>query len=269
MSQWTEDPQCTDCLRSIQRYIDVLFGAVRDLHRRGRIDPLLSMRLVDGDAPVWGVPRRVRLGVYPIAANPLHWGHLVVGLSALARLGLDKVVFLIAGTDPRKPMLAPAEERHRLARAMIEMFRPLFAYSPLPLGTDLDGETNLGRLMALNATQPLEIFYIAGADHCRRSTPAGDPDTVDKVEQVSQERAARAHRISLVFVDREGVPGAGDRLDTFLDVHCLPPVPFSFSSTAARRALGATAPCAALMSLPYASLLEIRAAGLYAAPMGG
>ena len=100
----------------------------------------------------------------------MHWGHILVALSAMAASKLDKVVFVIAGSDPRKPSMTSEETRHHLGRSVIEMFHPLFAYSPLALGTDLDGETNLARLLKLNSHQPMDVFYIAGGDHYRRQT---------------------------------------------------------------------------------------------------
>src|SRR3989304_2178121 len=59
--------------------------------------------------------RPLRLGVFPIAANPLHWAHLMSGLAAMERFCLDKIMFVIAGSDPRKPNLASAILGHLVA----------------------------------------------------------------------------------------------------------------------------------------------------------
>jgi hypothetical protein len=146
---------------------------------------------------------------------------------------------------------------------VIESFHPLFAYSPLALGTDFDGETNLGRLLKLNRQQALEIFYIAGGDHYQRTTPSGEPDTIEKLERVTTENGNPHHKVSAVFIDRENSRRHHKKVDTFLKVHILPEIPFSFSSTEARKALCKDAFCVALVSLPYSCLLEIRTGGLY------
>jgi len=196
----------------------------------------------------------------------MHWGHVLVGLSAMALLQLDKVVFIIAGTDIRKPFMVSAENRHRLGRTVIETFNPLIAYSPLALGTDLDGETNFGRLLKLNAQQALEAYYIAGGDHYRRTTSEGEPDTVQKLERVVEEEAKGGnthHDISAVFIDRDGETGQREQVSTSLNVHFLPPIPFSVSSTAVRNALRRDDFSEDLVSLPYSCFLEIRSNGLY------
>ncbi len=185
----------------------------------------------------------------------------------MASLRLDKVVFVIAGTDCRKPSMLPAEIRHRLGRSVIETFDPVFAYSSLALHTGYDGETNFGRLLCLNSRQRMEAFYIAGADHYSRANTQGEPDTIEKLERVveEQEKAGNSlHTISAVFIDRRGVDREQGHVATSLKVRILPALPLSFSSTAARHALCKEAFCEALISLPYSCLLEIRKSGLYA-----
>jgi len=87
---------------------------------------------------------------------------------------------------------------------------------------------------------------------------------MEKLERVVRENGNPRHRITAVFVNREGSPQAPQSVETFLDVHILPQIPFSFSSTAARKALCEDAFCVALVSLPYSCLLEIRTGGMYA-----
>ena len=161
MERWATDPECHDNLRSIADSVAERLSAILELAESGRIQLFRRLVLAEGDEPAPVEERPLRLGIYPLAANPMHWGHILVGLSAMASLRLDKVVFIIAGEDSRKPSMTSAETRHRLARSAIETFNPLFEYSPLALHTSLDGETNCGRLLALNADQPLEAFYIS------------------------------------------------------------------------------------------------------------
>ena len=265
MAQWATDQDCRDCVHSIATAVEESLSEISELVVSDQIQLFRQIALAEGDGTVMVGPRPLRLGVYPLAANPMHWGHILVGLRAMATMRLDKMVFLIAGTDKRKPSMVPPEDRHRLGRSVIETFYPLFAYTPLALGTDLDGETNFDRLLGLNSHQPMEAYYVAGGDHFRRTTPQGEPDTILKLERVVEEQrsAAVRHSITAVFIDRADAEIKRDMIDTFLKVEILSPIPLSFSSTAARKALCKDAFGVDLVSLPYSCLLEIRTTGLY------
>jgi hypothetical protein len=265
-AQWATDIACRDRLHSIAAYIDASLDKISELSDSEQIRPLRQISLAEGDRPFPIEERGLRIGFYPLAANPLHWGHILVGLSSMASLRLDKIVFLIAGEDKRKPWMLSAHTRHRLGRSIIATFNPLFAYSSLALGTDLDGEMNFGRLLGINRDQRMEAFYIAGGDHYRRATERGEPDTIQKLEWIVEELEKAGdglHSISAVFLDREGANTQKEEVATSLNVQVLPPLPLVFSSTAARQALGKEAFSEALGSLPYSYLQEIKAAGLY------
>jgi nicotinic acid mononucleotide adenylyltransferase len=267
MERWATDPSCLDSLHSISAYLIERLKIISDLAKSGSIRIFRHVVLEERDEPVPVEERPLRLGIYPLAANPMHWGHILVGLSAMAWLRLDKVVFIVAGTDSRKPSMTSAETRHRLSQSAIETFRPLFEYSPLALHTGLDGETNCGRLLTLNMRQPLDAFYIAGWDHYRRTTPQGEDDTVAKLEKLvaaGMADSSSRHKLSAVFVARDGAFPEQEEVHTSLSIHLLPPVPFSFSSTSARQALCYDADCMALVSVPYSCLLEIKRDELYA-----
>jgi nicotinic acid mononucleotide adenylyltransferase len=265
------DQGFSDRLRSIAAYIDACLLTISQLADSDRIRPFQKIAAEEDDRPIPAEGPALRVGFYPIAANPLHWGHILVGLTVMASMSLDKVVFLIAGEDRRKPGMPAAQLRHKLGRSVLETFHPLFAYSSLALGTDLDGETNFGRMLSLNSRQRMEAFYIAGADHYRRTTSAGEPDTLQKLEWIVDERAKAGcglHTISAVFLDRDGVDARRQKAATSLKVRVLPPLPFSFSSTAARNALSEEELpdegfSEALASLPYSYFLEIRESRLY------
>ncbi|MGO9411968.1 MAG: hypothetical protein ACLQCB_14620 [Spirochaetia bacterium] len=266
MAQVVSDHARHACLHAIASCAAARIDALSEMVRAGATSPLRPFRVAEAHPCVAGQDGALRIGVYALAANPLHWGHLLVGLSALVLMRLDRVVFVIAGTDPRKPFLLAPEIRHPLARTVIEAFHPFFAYSPIALGTDLDGETNLGRLFALNPSLSVHAFYIAGSDHCRRRNEEGRPDTIEKLEEVTRALRPggnRTHSVSAVFVDRPGERSAPDRIDTFLDVHVLPAMPLVCSSTAARQALCAGELTEALTLVPYSTFAEIRYRGLY------
>ena len=266
MSRLVIDPATQRSLHTVAARAGEQLRVIERLVKSGLLDPFCRVTVAQEQSTPAPDERRSRVGVYPIAADPIHWGHILVGLTAMASMRLDKVVYVIAGIDPRKPEMVQAGIRHRLGRSVIELFSPFLAYSPLALGTDLDGETNFGRLLALNERQKMDAFYLAGADHYRRTNDRGEPDTIAKLERVVEQhnhRCADRHKVSVVFVRRAGVPELSSPVATSLRVHVLPPLDLHFSSTAIRRALCDPTRSAALASLPYASLNDIRVHGLY------
>ena len=238
---------------------------IEKLFSSGDIDPFVEIRTSYDDSVLPELKKTVRIGVYPVAANPFHWGHLLIGLSAIARLKLDKVFFVIAGNDVRKPDLTPAEIRHPMAQDVLKIFEPLFCYSSAALDTDYDGETNLFRILNLNPRQKIDAFYIAGGDHCRRVYPGTlYADTVEKIEEHIVLKAHGynecMHSVALAFIER----GVNDGMvDTFLNVQFLPAMPFKASSTMIREAFEENRDSRALAILPYTAYVDIRAFNLY------
>jgi hypothetical protein len=49
----------------------------------------------------------------------------------MAFLKLDKIVFVIAGKDDRKPLMTAPETRHQLGISVLENFAPIFC-APMP-----------------------------------------------------------------------------------------------------------------------------------------
>jgi nicotinic acid mononucleotide adenylyltransferase len=209
--------------------------------------------------------RTLRVGFYPVSADPLHWGHLLIGLSAMARFKLDKVVYAIAGHDPRKPEMTPPTARHPMGQSILNMFTPLFEYSPVALEDELDGESSLFKMLALHGGRRIKAFYIAGSDHCRRVDPVtGSADTIQKLEEHVRSKMygfdGRRQRISLIFVKRDP---AECSINTRLNVSYIPSLPFNASSTVIRWALAGRESRDKLALLPYTAYLYIRALGLY------
>ena len=235
--------------------------AIENLCSDGDIDPRSWVRTCDEDTPCLPYPRRLRIGFYPIAANPLHWGHVLIGLRAMAGLQLDKVVYVISGRDKRKPGMGFADMRYIKARDMLKLFGPLFACSSLARHSGCDGETNLFRFLKLNRQQPMDMFYIAGGDHYRRFYPGTEyPDTLVKLELHMDARIfsykPSMHRVSAALIERGSHAG---HVETSLDVEFLQALPFAASSTMIRAALNGTGPRSDLAILPYSAYVDIRA----------
>jgi nicotinic acid mononucleotide adenylyltransferase len=231
----------------------------------GRIEPLAKIRhsVESGRLPL--VSRELRIGIFPTAANPFHWAHLLGGLAAMERFFLDKVIFVIAGRDFRKPEMAAEEARHSMARKILWLFQPFFEYSSIARETSTSGEDNLFRILSMNPAQPIHAFYIAGGDHYHRFHPVtGNPDTIQKLEEGMSARLSGTdrhwHRVSAVFLDRED---EDTEISTFLDVHRVPRLPVQTSSTEIRTAMEDRYRWQKLYALPFAALRSICGSSLY------
>jgi nicotinic acid mononucleotide adenylyltransferase len=256
---------------AIREQIAPCLTRLQELLEEGRIRPLQRVRL-SPDEPEPAQPsdgeRPLRLGFFPTAANPLHWMHLLGGLLAISRFQLDKVVYVIAGSDSRKRDLLPAAIRHRIGRRVLEEFSPFLGYSPICLDSPLSGEINVFRLLQLNAHRHIEAFYLAGTDHSYRADQTtGETDTLQRLEDGVRRRLhgfdERMHSLSVIFLDRGDPPHL---VDTFLQVYRIDRLPMHVSSTLIREALRGRWPPQALAGLPFTVFAAIRALDPYGAP---
>ncbi len=99
---------------------------IYNLWKNKEINPEMQIRTSIYDTPKKAVKKVYRIGFYPVAANPFHWAHLLIGLSAITEFKLDKVIFVIAGFDPSKPDLVPVAIRHAMGQEVLKIFDPLF-----------------------------------------------------------------------------------------------------------------------------------------------
>jgi nicotinic acid mononucleotide adenylyltransferase len=231
----------------------------------GRSMPWLKVNHSPDSSQVQPVPRELRLGVFPVAGNPFHWAHLLGGLFAMETFALDKIIYVIAGSDLRKPDLAPAEARHAMARSLLRLFHPLFEYSSIALRDSSSGEENLFRILEMNPLQSIHAYYIAGSDHYHRYRPmTGNPDTLMKLEQGITHAADGSenphHRVSAVFLERAPI---GEKIPTSLDVQWVPGLPVQTSSTNIRRAFSDRGQRKKLSTLPFTAYTSICSNRLY------
>lgn len=61
----------------------------------------------------------MRIGIFGGSFNPVHYGHLILAENARAEFGLDRVIFIPAGSPPHKPNARLARDSQRLG--MIEL----------------------------------------------------------------------------------------------------------------------------------------------------
>jgi len=241
------------------KHIDML------LHHR-LIEPRSALRTRPGQPEPPQRECAVRIGVYPVAANPLHWAHVLIGLEAMAKLRLDRIIYIIAGHDARKPDLINAQLRYSIAHTVLAMFDPYLCCSDIALDTDLDGETNLVRLLQLNRQQRIHACYLAGADHYRRAYPEGYPDTIAKLERCAHDglfnsESAR-HTVRAAFIMRGHLSAP---LQTCIPSCFLDGMPGNISSTLIRQALRGRAPAGALAFLPHSAYMALRESNAYPA----
>lgn len=117
-------------------------------------------------APHSGVqPIRERIGIMGGTFDPIHMGHLVAGEEVRARLGLSRVIFMVAGDPPHKSkrVVSDSEDRYSMTELAIAS-NPDFSASRLEI--DRDGPTyTVDTMLALRRLHPeADLFFITGAD---------------------------------------------------------------------------------------------------------
>lgn len=242
-------------LETVAGEADRALAAIQARLDAGEIDPSLGLRVDPDGAPVSPHSRPLKVGVYPVAADPFHWGHLIVALRAVGDLSVDKVVFVLAGDDPRKPTMTPVLERHPMGVEVLNGFAPFFVYSPIAVGTQFDGETNIFRILALNSGVPIQAWYMVGDDHYRLTDKKGNPDTLPKLEANRARMTgpdSALHELKVAFIERER---PSEKVPTTLEVRFIEHAGFDASSTAVREGTH--------VLVPHKAIEYARRKGLY------
>jgi hypothetical protein len=251
-----------------------LLDTIEALIVEGEIQPWQSLRLSEDDAPCAGSTEPIRLGVYPVRADPIHWGHIFHGLSAMASARLDKVVYVVVDNGCDEQGLLPKELRCCTACDLLKSFEPLLCYSPVGRECDTDAESSVFRLLALNPERKIDAFYIGDADtdaptdgkgtSMRREHAAVPGKTIKKLESGVLRQIYRdggygsgAHSLSLIFVT--GNPAA-DVPDTFLPMRFIPAPAPELSVGSARNTIMGDRNSGFLAALPYSVFRQIQGA---------
>lgn len=106
----------------------------------------------------------MRIGLYGGSFNPAHAAHLMVSRTALRRLRLDRVWWLISPGNPLKDngLLPPAADRLATARALIRDPRIV----PTTLEADLGTRYTVDTLRALRRRCPgVRFVFLMGGDN--------------------------------------------------------------------------------------------------------
>ena len=160
-----------------------------------------------------------RLGVLGGTFDPPHYGHLALAENARVQLGLERVLFVLAGQPPHKPgvPIAPAEHRVPMVESAITG-NPAFALSRVDL--DRPGPHYTVQMLALLQQEHpgAELFFLMGTDSLAQFLTWYDPAGI-----VRQARLAVMPRPGYepdLGTLEQIVPGVRERL-AWLDVPYL------------------------------------------------
>jgi nicotinate-nucleotide adenylyltransferase len=146
-----------------------------------------------------------RLGVLGGTFDPIHHGHLVAAQEACYQLGLDRLLFVPAGSPPHKPSAPLTHARHRLR--MIELAiadRPSFGLSRVDVarpGPQYTADTL--QLLKEEWGPDTTLFFVEGADSLTQILEWHDPQRIVELAEIA-------------VVDRPGVELDVDRLEQYL-----------------------------------------------------
>ncbi|HXF98410.1 MAG TPA: nicotinate-nicotinamide nucleotide adenylyltransferase [Gaiellaceae bacterium] len=124
-----------------------------------------------------------RLGILGGAFDPPHVGHVALARAALERLGLERLLVLVAADPGHKPTHAPAEARLEMARA---------AFAGLP-GVEVELDLHPRTIDSLEARGVRDAVLVLGADELADFPGWKDPEGV-------------LERVRLAVAARPGVP---------------------------------------------------------------
>jgi hypothetical protein len=183
-AKWTVQKISSLSLRSIfqSEHKDTEYSGIKNINKYMKTnleyEVALMQKFVGESKNTTG--RRAKIGVFAMAANPVHGGHMEPAFSALFNiiqkaevkgkeiqkaLNVDKIYFIIAAEDVRKPDLLPEAVRYPMFQYYINRYPDLFEFCGIAKGTGYDGETNIFRLMELNKDLEADWFYMVGSDH--------------------------------------------------------------------------------------------------------
>jgi hypothetical protein len=149
---------------------ETLYG-IKRLIIANRIDPRFVLNTSETAV---GLPARdsgqikAQVGVLPVTANPLHWGHILAALMSIHQLRLSAVIFLVQGEMTQKSFLPDqlieTAARHRLVKTVLDDFAPLLRYSDVGMRNAKGGAEAIHDLSRLNRETPIDFVYLFAAE---------------------------------------------------------------------------------------------------------
>jgi hypothetical protein len=152
-------------LEEIHDSLEAALQEIQDLILGGGIRPWRYLRLSRNDVEPEPCMDPIRVGVYPLTGNPMHWGDVLSGLTVMAKANLDKVVYMISDDGERKSDLIPAEIRNAAARDILSLFDPLLLCWNMAHEGRFDPVKDISLLHSLNPGRKLEVHYMVCSGH--------------------------------------------------------------------------------------------------------
>ena len=190
-----------------------------------------------------------RLGILGGTFDPVHMGHLVAANEALHELNLDRVLLVVAGEPWQKVgerVVTPSEDRFAVVEAVASSVPGLCASR---IEIDRTGPSyTIDTVQQLRREHPDdELFLLVGSDVALELT------TWRRVEELPG-------LVTLVIVDRAGVPEIGDPPGWRVERLRIPSLEISSSDLRERLATGRPVD----FLVPDVAIRCIRQRGLYA-----
>ncbi len=119
-----------------------------------------------------------RLGIYGGTFDPVHVGHLIMAQEAVARLRLDRLLFLPTGRPAHKRSRHITPANHRVAMLRLALRgNPRFGISRLEADRDAVAFTAV-TLEHLARTEKAELYFLMGQDSLEEFRTWRDPDRI-------------------------------------------------------------------------------------------
>jgi hypothetical protein len=257
MSPFVADTESRTALGGIRTLADALLRKIERGIGEGSILPWSFLRLSDTAPypPLVGCAPNV--GVFPLAAAPLQWCHVLAAFAAMAALKIDHVVFIITDEDSHASAFLPAETRHAMAADVLARFSPLLQYSPLRCAK---GDGRVGaflRFLQVNRRQPMKMHLLCG---CAPDVPCASlgQELSEAMRDPAYGYDSWTHPVTLVFFGATGGRKAPSKpfpiatVELPLSDALLPGLPAS---------LAAGTGGASLASIPYSGFRHLRRHG--------
>ena len=160
-----------------------------------------------------------RLGVIGGTFDPPHYGHLVLAETARVQLGLDRVLFVVAGQPPHKPGCPITPSHHRAA-----MVEAAIADNPACVLSRVDLDRpgphyTVEMLTLLQREYPeAELFFLVGGDSLAQFLTWRDPAGIVRLARLAV-MPRPGHEPDLASLEQV-LPGLRERL-VWLDAPAL------------------------------------------------
>jgi hypothetical protein len=163
MSHFARNVEVDAALKRLGDTAESLLQSIDREIREGVIRPWSFLRLSANAPfpPLVGSPLNV--GVYPLAADPLEWGHILAALATLAVAKLDRIVFIVIDGGGGEPQRLPLETRRTVARDVLGRFSPLLLYSPMRTEPGEGCIEAFFRFLSINERQPMGMHLLCGS----------------------------------------------------------------------------------------------------------